>query len=77
MLPQKLMDVFGGKDFRFTYSDGNRVEYLIIMYECTVESGTLQAMDGESVRYINPTFRPKLTIPYPEEIFYQRTDSRQ
>jgi hypothetical protein len=26
--PHRLLRIFGGKDFRFTYPDGNKVEYI-------------------------------------------------
>lgn len=62
--------MFGGEKFRFTYPDGNRVEYLIFMFECVVESGELEAVDGESaeLQYFPTSSLPKLAIPYPKEI---------
>jgi mutator protein MutT len=76
--PQKLLGVFGGKDFRFTYPDGNQVEYLILIFECTVENGTLRPVDGESadLQYFDTSSMPKLAIPYPKEIFYPSTSER-
>lgn len=76
--PIKLVGVFSGKDFRFTYPDGNQVEYLILVFECMIESGTLEAIDGESadLRYFNLSTLPKLAIQYPKEIFI-KTDSER
>jgi mutator protein MutT len=76
--PQKILGIFGGQDFRFTYPDGNKVEYIIIMFECTVESGVLEAVDGESaeLRFFRVDSMPKLAIPYPKEIFYPRDSER-
>lgn len=70
--PNKMIGVFGGREFRYTYPDGNQVEYLILMFECIVESGTLQPIDGESadLQYFDTDSIPKLAIPYPKEIFY-------
>lgn len=72
IVPQKLLGVFGGENFRFIYPDGNKVEYVIFMFECAVEKGGLQAVDGESatLEYFPASSIPKLSIPYPKEIFY-------
>lgn len=72
VVPHKLLGVFGGENFRFTYPDENQVEYLILIFECMVESGELEPVDGESaeLKYFPLSARPKLAIPYPEELFY-------
>lgn len=74
--PHKLLGVFGGKDFRFTYPDGNEVEYLALVFECIVEGGKLEAVDGESadLRYFAPSSMPKTAILYPGEIFSPSTE---
>ena len=76
--PKKLAGVFGGKEFRFTYPDGNQVEYLIFVFECSIDNGTLEAIDGESaeLRYFHPSVMPKLAIPYPQEIFIETESER-
>ncbi|EFM11366.1 NUDIX hydrolase [Paenibacillus curdlanolyticus YK9] len=76
--PTKLLGVFGGKDYRHTYPDGNQVEYVIFMFECRVDSGTLEAIDGESadLRYFDPSAPPPLALPYPPEIFIASTAER-
>jgi mutator protein MutT len=73
-----LLGVFGGKDYRWIYPDGNKVEYLIFVFECEIQCGTLQAIDGESAdfRYFNSSSMPDLHLPYPKEIFYPRTTER-
>jgi 8-oxo-dGTP pyrophosphatase MutT (NUDIX family) len=73
-----LLGVFGGKNFRWIYPDGNQVEYVTFVFECEVQSGTLQAIDGESAdfRYFCPSALPDLPLPYPKEIFYPRTTER-
>lgn len=77
-VPQKLLGVFGGENFRVTYPDGNQVEYLILMFACVIETGELAAVDGESavLQYFSPSFMPKLAIPYPKEIFYPSSSER-
>lgn len=78
IIPQKLLGVFGGQDFRFTYMDGNQVEYIIFMFECTIGGGELEAVDGESaqLRFFGVDSMPLLAIPYPKEIFYPNDSDR-
>lgn len=73
-----LLGVFGGRDFRWTYPDGNQVEYITIVFECEVNSGTLQAIDGETAdfRYFNPSSSPELHLPYSKDIFDPKTTER-
>jgi len=71
--PKKMLGVFGGHDFRFTYPDGNQVEYIIIMFACIIDGGNLEAIDGESaeLQFFNVDSMPQLAMPYPKEVFYQ------
>ncbi|MEN1936315.1 NUDIX domain-containing protein [Paenibacillus sp. 102] len=66
-----IKGVYGGEDFRHTYSNGDQVEYIIVVFECEVIEGELKAIDGESLKlqYFSLHERPKLALPYPEEIF--------
>ncbi len=76
--PHQLLGVFGGKDFRFAYPDGNQVEYLIFLFECAVESGILESVDGESaaLAYFPTPSMPPLALPYPTEIFMVPSSER-
>lgn len=78
VVPQKLLGVFGGKNFRFTYPDGNQVESLVFVFECIVEYGELDAGDGESaeLEYFPVSSMPKLALPYPAEIFLPSSSER-
>lgn len=69
--PLGILAVLGGDAFRFTYSDGNQVEYLVVVFSCSILSGELRCLDGESVelRYFSAQERRPLALPYPEEIF--------
>lgn len=71
VVPHKLLVVFGGEKFRHTYPDGNQVKGLIFVFECIVESGELEAVDGESdeLEYFPVSSMQKLALPYPLEIF--------
>lgn len=71
VIPTALIGAFGGQQFRFTYPDGDHVEYVVLVFDCKVESGELEAIDGESfdLRYFRVGEMPKLALPYPKEIF--------
>ncbi|RDW14940.1 NUDIX domain-containing protein, partial [Oceanobacillus chungangensis] len=32
--PNKLLEIFGGESFRFTYPNGDQVEYSVFVFEC-------------------------------------------
>ncbi|EJS76405.1 NUDIX domain-containing protein [Bacillus cereus] len=63
--------VFGGKEFRHTYSNGDQVEYIVVVFECEVIGGDLKSIDGESLKlqYFPLTEKPPLALSYPDEIF--------
>ncbi|PGC44642.1 NUDIX hydrolase, partial [Bacillus wiedmannii] len=46
-------------------------EYIVVVFECEGVGGELRAIDGESLKlqYFSSKERPKLALPYPEEIF--------
>lgn len=69
--PTAILAVLGGDTFRFTYPDGNQVDYVVVVFACTVVSGELRCQDGESaeLRYFDAMMRPPLALPYPEDIF--------
>ncbi|WP_273852123.1 NUDIX hydrolase [Guptibacillus spartinae] len=71
--PQNLLGVFGGNDFRFTYANGDKVEYNVFVFECIILGGELSPNDGESVdlQFFSREDKPRLALPYPEEIFYK------
>nr|WP_233096213.1 NUDIX domain-containing protein [Alicyclobacillus sp. SO9] len=78
VVPTGLLGVFGGDEFRWVYPDGNQVEYLNFVFECSVESGTLQPVDGEigDYKYFPVDSLPPLQFSYPIELFKARTTSR-
>ena len=69
--PIRLIAVFGGETFRLTYPDGNKVEYVVTLFECEVVGGKLEAVDGESkqLAYFPKQNRPPLALPYPDQVF--------
>ncbi|KYP79457.1 NUDIX domain-containing protein [Ferroacidibacillus organovorans] len=72
--PMALVGAFGGQEFRFRYADGNQVEYVVLVFDCKVDSGELEAIDGESfeLRYFTVEQMPPLALPYPKRIFQQK-----
>lgn len=72
--PFRIVGVLGGEDgFRFTYSNGDAVEYTIILFECERIGGEFGARDDETIelKYFPPEEMPSLPIKYPRELFLQ------
>ncbi|MCR8980889.1 NUDIX hydrolase [Brevibacillus laterosporus] len=74
VVPRKLIGIFGGKDFRYQYLNGHKVEYNVYMFDCVIHSGELNPKDNETVElcYFNPNKMPDLTLPYPKQLFTER-----
>ena len=47
--PTRLLAVYGGPDFVVTYSNGDETQYIAIIFECSIESGTLRADEDETI----------------------------
>ncbi|MBB6513547.1 8-oxo-dGTP pyrophosphatase MutT (NUDIX family) [Gracilibacillus halotolerans] len=77
VLPKQLLGVFGGKEFRYQYPNGDQVEYNVFMFECIIQSGELNPIDNETIelQYFSPSNMPRLALPYPREIFLHKEDS--
>ena len=71
--PLRIVGVFGGEDgFRYTYSNGDAVEYTVILFECETVGGELGKGDETlKLEYFPPEKMPKLPINYPRELFLQ------
>ncbi|WP_404448638.1 NUDIX domain-containing protein [Sutcliffiella horikoshii] len=74
--PINILGVFGGKEFRHTYANGDQVEYQVTVYECKIVSGILEAVDGESeiLKYFEEDNIPKLALPYPDWVFKSNSE---
>ncbi len=68
---KKKKGIFGGKEFRHTYSNGDQVEYIVVVFECEVIGGKLKSIDGESLKLqcFSLSEKPPLALPYPDKIF--------
>ena len=48
--PRHIVGVFGGNPgFRYTYSNGDEVEYFCVLFDCEVLGGTLVGQDDETI----------------------------
>jgi mutator protein MutT len=63
--------VFGGRSFRHTYPDGQRIEAFSATFECEIVGGALRSVDGEATafQFVSAESMPPLTWPYPRELF--------
>jgi 8-oxo-dGTP pyrophosphatase MutT (NUDIX family)/GrpB-like predicted nucleotidyltransferase (UPF0157 family) len=71
VIPEKLLGIFGGKDFRCEYPNGHKVEYVVFVFDCKVTGGDLNPIDSETaeLRYFSVEEMPELALPYPRSIF--------
>ncbi|MFN3652719.1 MAG: NUDIX domain-containing protein [Armatimonadota bacterium] len=69
--PELILGVFGGRELRHTYPNGDEVEYTVIVFGCRVVGGELHAGDGEALEFghFAPEALPPLGLPYPPELF--------
>ncbi len=73
--PVETLGVFGGREFRYVYSNGDAVEYMIVLYRCEVLERTEGPLDPETVslRYFSEAQMPKLALPYPKSLLFGRS----
>ncbi|ELB2899462.1 NUDIX domain-containing protein, partial [Vibrio alginolyticus] len=74
---ERLLGVFGGEGFGFTYPNGDQVEYTVIMFKCVTDSQLQTATDDETValKWFSKGNLPKLELPYPLECLFAENDS--
>lgn len=74
--PTSIIGVFGGEKFRYEYSNGDQVEYTVIVFECSIIRGMLRAVDGEAeeFKFFKETDLPVTAIPYPPGIFIKERE---
>ena len=67
-----ILGVFGGRAFRYTYPNGDQVEYVVTLFQCRIIDGSGIPSDTEtkSTRYFGRHEMPELALPYPKgELF--------
>lgn len=69
---ERLLGVFGGEGFHFTYPNGDQVEYTVLMFKCIVVGHSQTAVDDETVslQWFSKRNLPKLELPYPIECLF-------
>ncbi|AFK61868.1 NUDIX-like protein [Advenella kashmirensis WT001] len=74
LLSAQLLDVFGGKAFRYIYPNGDEVEYTVIVFYCVTE-GQPGPQDGQkgTLRYFSRSQMPTLALPYPKEVLFRHS----
>jgi len=70
--PQKILDVFGGEDFRYKYPNGDWVEYTVILFKCSVcsDTGVIRDSETKSIKFFGKASMPNLALPYPKETLF-------
>lgn len=70
--PTRILGVFGGREFRYTYPNGHQVEYVVTLFKCHVlnDSGTWTDPETEALRYFSKADMPSLALPYPAELLF-------
>lgn len=68
----EVLAVFGGKEFRYEYPNGDRVEYLVVLFKCVTSAEAGGHTDPETValKYTSVDQMPKLALPYPYELLF-------
>jgi len=68
----QLIDVFGGLEFRYTYSNGHEVENVVMLFLCTCKGTPKQPSDSETVelKFFSKKDFPGLSLPYPLSSLY-------
>ncbi|SFT99275.1 NUDIX domain-containing protein [Mesorhizobium sp. YR577] len=65
--PTAILGVFGGKEFRYTYPNGDQVEYVVTLFRCQIlaDQGSWTDNETKSLRYFAREDMPPLALPYP------------
>jgi 8-oxo-dGTP pyrophosphatase MutT (NUDIX family) len=70
---QGIVSVFGGWEFRYAYPSGDRVEYIVTLFQCKIIGGSGVPTDSEtkSIKYFGRHEMPELALPYPKEDLFR------
>ncbi len=70
--PIEIRGVFGGSAFRYTYSNGDMVEYTVVLFRCRIVTSSAAPLDSETqaLRYFPKEQMPELTLPYPMDVLF-------
>lgn len=75
--PDKILGVFGGEAFRYTYPNEDEVEYTVILMRCAVlrDTGTIADSETVSLRYFARENMPELALPYPASVLFDEHET--
>jgi 8-oxo-dGTP pyrophosphatase MutT (NUDIX family) len=67
---ERVLGVVGGLQCRVTYPNGDRVESVVTVFECTRVAGSLIDSSDETayLRWFRPDEIPSLAVPYPDAV---------
>ena len=70
--PCRILGVFGGNTFRYSYPNGESVEYTVILMRCSVltDSGVISDNETKSMKYFDKHSMPELALPYPKDVLF-------
>lgn len=67
-----ILGVFGGREFRYTYPNGDHVEYVVTLFKCQVhaDKDTWTDPETKSLQYFARETMPPLALPYPASLLF-------
>lgn len=74
-----LLTCFGGADFRYTYPNGDAVEYVVLLFRCDMCTVQSVPLDSETVDlcYFSAEDFPGLALPYPLDLLFPQDRAPQ
>jgi 8-oxo-dGTP pyrophosphatase MutT (NUDIX family) len=66
---ERVLGVYGGEQYRWTYANGDQVEGIVTLFECKRVAGELISSNDETafLRWFGLDEMPALAVAYPEE----------
>ncbi len=67
-----LLDALGGPDFRHIYANGDRTEYMVVVFRCEIIGPNGQP-DGDEIseaRFFSRADAPRLAMPFPSQLLW-------
>ena len=67
-----LLDALGGPDFRHIYANGDRTEYMVVVFRCEIIGPNGQP-DGDKIseaRFFSRADAPRLAMPFPSQLLW-------
>lgn len=69
---ERVLGVFGGEGFGFTYPNGDQVEYTVVLLKCLQTGHFDEQLDDETIElaWFSKADMPALALPYPLECLF-------